>query len=58
MNHFEVTGTTVLDQAKEIHARHVEANGTDGHTAPDEWRNCQELYCCAFRESISGEEQS
>lgn len=43
----------VVQQAMEIHAAHVNANGTGGHTEPAEWRNCQQEDCVAFRDSIS-----
>jgi hypothetical protein len=36
------------------HREHVQANGADGHTSPDEWRNCQHFMCKTLREVISG----
>lgn len=49
-----MTKETLKEQATRIAVAHVEANGTNGHTARDEWRNCQHLDCAAFRESLGG----
>lgn len=47
-------GTTLKEQAQEVHLQHVAANGGDGHSPRDEWRRCEHVLCAAFRDSISG----
>lgn len=47
----EPFATTRFEQAKQVHRWHVEANGTDGHTARDEWSRCTHPECAAFAET-------
>ena len=51
------TSTTEFGQAREVYLQHIDANGTGGHTARDEWRNCQHPMCGAFADSIGGRKQ-